>query len=86
MGCNAGLQALYEKYSSRGLVVLGFPCNQFGGQEAGTLGEIKAFCTRSYHVTFPMFAKVRPAGTFTYCHYGKNTDGPAGWLAGWLAS
>jgi glutathione peroxidase len=51
---------LYEKYSGRGLVVLGFPCNQFGGQEGGSLQEIKAFCTSRYHVTFPMFAKVCP--------------------------
>src|SRR4051794_33756020 len=53
-----GLQAIYEKYKDRGLVVLGFPCNQFGGQEPGTEGEIKAFCETRYGVTFPMFAKV----------------------------
>lgn len=53
-----GLQALYEKYKDKGFVVLGFPCNQFGGQEPGTEAEIKAFCTGRYDVTFPMFSKV----------------------------
>jgi glutathione peroxidase len=54
----AQLQALHAKYGKRGLVVLGFPCNQFGGQEPGTAEEIKAFCTAKYQVTFPLFAKV----------------------------
>jgi glutathione peroxidase len=53
-----GLQALYEKYGKQGLVVLGFPCNQFGGQEPGTAEEIRTFCTERYQVTFPRFAKV----------------------------
>ena len=53
-----GLEALYERYADAGLVVLGFPCNQFGGQEPGTEAEIGAFCQRNYGVTFPMFAKV----------------------------
>jgi glutathione peroxidase len=53
-----GLQALYEKYADQGLVVLGFPCNQFGGQEPGTAEEISGFCERNYGVTFPMFAKI----------------------------
>ena len=53
-----GLEALYERYAENGLVVLGFPCNQFGGQEPGTEAEIGAFCQRNYGVTFPMFAKV----------------------------
>jgi len=53
-----GLQALYEQYGDKGLVVLGFPCNQFGGQEPGTELEIKQFCSTKYKVTFPMFAKV----------------------------
>ncbi len=52
------LQALHEKYSGRGLVVLGFPCNQFGGQEPGTVDEIKEFCRLNYGVTFDMFAKI----------------------------
>src|SRR5690554_5101182 len=53
-----GLQALHEKYADQGLVVLGFPCNQFGGQEPGTAEEISGFCERNYGVTFPMFAKI----------------------------
>lgn len=57
----AGLEALYKKYAARGLVVLGFPCNDFGAQEPGTAAEIKQFCTTNYKVTFPMFAKVRIA-------------------------
>lgn len=53
-----GLQALFEKYNSKGLVVLGFPCNQFGFQEPGNEEDIKNFCSLNYNVTFPMFAKV----------------------------
>lgn len=54
----AGLEALWRKYKDRGLVVLGFPCNQFGGQEPGDAEEIGSFCRLTYDVTFPMFAKV----------------------------
>ncbi|MFT4263671.1 MAG: glutathione peroxidase [Nocardioides sp.] len=54
----AGLQHLYAEYADRGLEILGFPCNQFGGQEPGDAEQIGAFCTRNYGVTFPMFAKV----------------------------
>jgi glutathione peroxidase len=54
----AGLEELHRTYAERGLRVLGFPCNQFGGQEPGTEEEIGAFCQRNYGVTFPMFAKV----------------------------
>lgn len=54
----AGLQALYEKKKDEGLVVLGFPCNQFAGQEPGTAAEVQEFCSGKYGVTFPMFAKV----------------------------
>ena len=53
-----GLEALYEKYKDRGLVVLGFPCNQFGAQEPGTNEEIKKFCSINYNVTFPLFDKI----------------------------
>lgn len=52
------LQALHKKYSKDGLVVLGFPCNQFGKQEPGDSEEIASFCNKNYGVTFPMFAKV----------------------------
>ena len=54
----AGLEKLYEKYKPQGLEILGFPCNQFGGQDPGTNKEIGAFCQRNYGVNFPMFAKV----------------------------
>ncbi len=54
----AGLEALYRKYKDRGLVVLGFPCNQFGSQEPGSEADIQAFCSTTYDVTFPLFAKV----------------------------
>jgi glutathione peroxidase len=54
----AGLEELHEKYADQGLVVLGFPCNQFGGQEPGDAEEIGAYCEQNYGVTFPMFAKI----------------------------
>ena len=53
----AGLEALYERYRDRGLSVLGFPSNQFGAQEPGSAEEIAEFCSQTYGVTFPMFAK-----------------------------
>lgn len=53
-----GLQALYEKYVDKGLVILGFPSNQFGSQEPGTEDEIMEFCTTNFGVTFPMFSKI----------------------------
>src|SRR5260370_20916281 len=58
----AGLERLYEKYKDQGLVVLGFPANNFGAQEPGTNAEIKTFCSRNYHVTFPMYSKISVAG------------------------
>lgn len=58
----AGLQAIYDKYKDRGFVVLGFPANNFMGQEPGTNEEIKDFCTLKYKVTFPMFAKISVKG------------------------
>lgn len=57
-----GLQALYEKYNDQGLVVLGFPCNQFRGQEPGSNEEIKQFCTTKYDVSFPLFSKIEVNG------------------------
>jgi glutathione peroxidase len=56
------LEAIYQKYKGHGLVVLGFPCNQFGQQEPGTDLEIKQFCTSKYDVTFPMFDKIEVNG------------------------
>jgi glutathione peroxidase len=57
-----GLEALHRKYKDKGFVVLGFPCNQFGGQEPGSEAEIRSFCDRSYGVTFPLFAKIEVNG------------------------
>jgi glutathione peroxidase len=56
------LQALYKEYSDRGLAILGFPCNQFGGQEPGTANQIKEFCQTKYGVTFDMFSKIEVNG------------------------
>jgi glutathione peroxidase len=53
-----GLEALYRKFAAKGLVVLGFPCNQFGYQEPGDSVEIRNFCSTIYDVTFPLFAKI----------------------------
>ena len=58
----AGLEALYEKYKDRGLVIIGVPANNFAQQEPGTNEEIKTFCSRKYNVTFPMMAKVSVLG------------------------
>ena len=58
----AALEALYEKYKDRGLVIVGIPANNFGSQEPGSNQEIKTFCTTKYHVTFPMMAKISVKG------------------------
>jgi glutathione peroxidase len=57
-----GLEKLYREYGERGLVVLGFPCNQFGAQEPGDAAEIASFCSLTYKVSFPMFARVEVNG------------------------
>jgi glutathione peroxidase len=57
-----GLEALYEKYKDQGFVVIGVPCNDFGGQEPGSAEEIKTFCTEKYSVTFPLMAKIHVKG------------------------
>ncbi|RIA97310.1 thioredoxin-like protein [Glomus cerebriforme] len=57
-----GLESLYNKYKDQGLVVAGFPCNQFGAQEPGTEEEIVNFCSSKYNVTFPLFAKIEVNG------------------------
>src|SRR5471032_1143778 len=56
------LEATYKKYSDQGFAILGFPCNQFGGQEPGSNEEIKQFCTSKYSVTFPLFDKIEVNG------------------------
>jgi len=58
----AGLEALYRRYRDKGFSVLGFPCNQFGGQEPGTAGEIREFCTTRYDISFPLFARIEVNG------------------------
>lgn len=64
-----GLEYLYEKYKDRGLVVLGFPCNQFNHQEPGTEEEIGRFCELNYGVSFPMFSKIEVNGENTHPLY-----------------
>src|SRR5262245_21885467 len=59
----SGLESLYEKYKDRGLVILGFPSNQFGKQEPGTDSEIKTFCDTRFGVTFPLFSKIDVNGS-----------------------
>ncbi|WP_270170381.1 glutathione peroxidase [Paenibacillus sp. SYP-B4298] len=58
----AGLQQLYDTYQEQGLEILGFPCNQFAGQEPGSEEEIKQFCELNYKVTFPLFSKIDVKG------------------------
>jgi glutathione peroxidase len=76
----AGLEAAYQKYKDQGLVVLGFPCNQFGGQEPGTNEEIKEFCSSTFHVSFPLFDKVDVNGANRHPLYvalaGKDSPFP----------
>lgn len=69
-----GLEALYEKHKDKGFVILGFPANNFMGQEPGTEAEIKEFCSSKYHVTFPMFAKISVKGTDQHPLYNYLTN------------
>lgn len=74
-----GLQAIYEEYKEQGLVVLGFPANNFGGQEPGSNEEIKQFCSVNYDITFPMFSKISVKGNdqhplFNYLTSAENPD------------
>jgi glutathione peroxidase len=62
----AGLEVLHKDLGPRGLAVLGFPCNQFGEQEPGNAEEIKSFCSLTYDVSFPLFAKVEVNGAGTH--------------------
>jgi glutathione peroxidase len=64
-----GLEKLQQKFQARGFVVLGFPCNQFAGQETGTDEEIKSFCEMNYQVTFPLFSKIDVNGGETHPLY-----------------
>lgn len=71
-----GLEALHEEYSGRGFSVLGFPCNQFGGQEPGSPEEIAELCSTTYGVTFPMFEKIDVNGEHRHPLYGLLTETP----------
>jgi glutathione peroxidase len=76
-----GLQALFQKYSDQGLMVLGFPCNQFGAQESGTNEEIQSFCTGRFGVKFPVLAKIDVNGAGAdplYVHLKKEAPGILG--------
>ena len=76
----AGLEALWRKYGKRGLTVMGFPCNQFGGQEPGSEAAIGEFCSLTYDVTFPMFAKVDVNGENTHPIFAVLKKGAPGVL------
>jgi glutathione peroxidase len=69
-----GLEKIYEKYKDQGFVILGFPANNFGGQEPGTNEEIKTFCSSKYQVTFPMYSKVSVKGADSAPLYQFLTD------------
>lgn len=74
----AGLEALHEEYAPRGFSVVGFPCNQFKGQEPGTAEEIQEFCSTTYGVTFPLMAKTDVNGDDRHPVYEELTRYPAG--------
>jgi glutathione peroxidase len=67
----AGLERLYQALGNKGVVVLGFPCDQFGHQEPGDEAEIKSFCSLNYNVSFPMFAKIEVNGPNTHPLYQR---------------
>ena len=69
-----GLEQLQQTYGAKGFSVLGFPCNQFGGQEPGSAEEIQTFCSTSYGVTFPMFEKIEVNGPGRHPIYAELTD------------
>jgi glutathione peroxidase len=78
-----GLERLQEKYADQGFSVVGFPCNQFGGQEPGTAEEIQTFCSTTYGVSFPLFEKLEVNGEGRHALYTELTrtadaDGTAG--------
>ena len=71
-----GLEQLQEQYAERGFSVVGFPCNQFGGQEPGTAEEIQQFCSTTYGVSFPMFEKIEVNGPGRHPIYQELTELP----------
>ena len=75
-----GLQALYQRFKDQGFAVLGFPCNQFGGQEPGTADEIQDFCEKKFSVTFPLFAKIDVNGPDTHPLYQQLKSAKPGLL------
>ncbi len=77
-----GLQEIYSKYHKRGLEVLGFPCNQFGGQEPGSDADIKSFCDLNYAVEFPIFSKIDVNGDTAHPLYKFLKDKKSGLLGG----
>ena len=76
-----GLQALQDRYGDQGLAVLGFPCNDFGAQEPGTLDEIKSFCSAKFGASFELFDKVHAMGSTTEPYTTLNKTEPAGDVA-----
>lgn len=74
------LQALYQRFKDQGFSVLGFPCNQFGGQEPGTADEIQDFCEKKFSVTFPLFAKIDVNGPNTHPLYQQLKSAKPGLL------
>jgi glutathione peroxidase len=81
------LEAVYKKYEGKGLVILGFPANNFGAQEPGSNAEIQTFCSRNYSVTFPMFSKISVKGSDQAPLYqyltDKKTNPASGGDIGW---
>ena len=71
-----GLERLHERFAGQGFSVVGFPCNQFGGQEPGSAAEIQQFCSTSYGVTFPMFEKIEVNGPGRHPLYAELTAVP----------
>lgn len=78
----AGLEALYRQYKDRGFVVLGFPCNQFAGQEPGTSDEIAQFCSLTYDVSFPVFQRINVNGRWAHPLYTWLKESSPGILGG----
>ncbi|MEI8346392.1 MAG: glutathione peroxidase [Pseudomonadota bacterium] len=81
-----GLEKLYQEYKDKGLTILGFPCNQFGGQEPGSEKEIKTFCLKNYGVSFPLFAKINVNGKEShplYTYLKEELPGTLGKMIKW---